>query len=345
MKTTARLARWLRTGLSLALVAVCTPALAQDNFYAGTTLKFVPAFPPGASIDRTTRMIAAHIGKHIPGNPTVIVENMPGAGGVIAANYIYNAAPKDGTVLGVFNTQLPVQELIGQDGVDYQVDQYNWVGSLSSTRIICYVRGDTNVYSMDDLLKPRDTPILYGSAGAGNHQTTVGNFLKMVGAQIRIVPGYPSIQNIQLAMEQGEVQATCSPWEGLRVSSQERLSSGLFRIFVQDGQTKAPDLPDAQLMVDAIKDQQHLDLWAALTRPEATGRAVALPPDVPADRVEILRRAYDAVMVDPEFIADMAETGDSLDPTPGEGVEELFTSIMQSTPEVIEQLKTLYTAE
>ena len=344
MRRTCKVLGYFLAGICAAVTVTSAPAMAQTDFYANKTLHLIAAFPPGASVDRTTRIIAQFLPKYIPGKPVVVVENMDGAGGLIDANYIFNKAAKDGTVIGVFNAAVPTQEMIGQAGVNYRAAEYNWVGALTSVRMVCFVAASTDIRSMDDLLKPRAQPILFGAAGVGNVQTTLANFLALAGGQVRIVAGYPASRQIYLAMQQGELQGACSPWEGIRVDLAAPLQSGEFRVFVQDGKTKDPELPDAQLMNDALKNPHHKALWEALNRPQVAARPMALPPGVPAERVTMIRRAYDAVMQDPEFKAAVAKTGDAVDPVKGEDLQALVIELMASPRDVVSDLKGLYGA-
>jgi tripartite-type tricarboxylate transporter receptor subunit TctC len=345
MKRTFKVSEFFLIAMCMAVAVMSAPAIAQTDFYANKTIHLVPAFPPGASVDRTTRIIAQFLPKYLPGKPTIVVENMDGAGGIKDANYIFNKAARDGTVIGVFNAALPTQEMIGQPGVAYKASQYNWVGALTSVRMVCYVTEDTDIHSMDDLMKPRSQPILFGGAGVGNVQTTLANFLHLAGGQVKVIAGYPSSNEIYLALQQGELQGSCSPWEGVKIDAASQLQSGHLRVFVQDGTTKDPELPNAQLMEDAVRDPDHRALWDALTRPQAAARPMALPPEVPAERVTMVRRAYDAVMQDPDFRAALAKTGDAVNPVKGEDLQALVTEIMASSPEVVKDLKGLYGAQ
>jgi len=317
---------------------------ASDSF-AGETVKVIVGFGPDGGVDRDARTLSRYLQKYIPGNPTVIVENMPGADSIVATNYMYSMAPKDGTVLATINSGLVIQEAIRADGVSFKSAEFAWLGSLTKTRLVCLVAKSTGVRSLTDLMKPRAKPIVAGALGPVSQRTYMPNFLKLVGAQVRVASGYPSVGQINLALEQGEVDMICGTWHGFKSTGASLLESGKFNVIVQGGDSRDPDLPNTELLKDVLAKRPDLwAVWLSLTRPETIGRPFILPPGVPENRVRILREAFAKAVHDPEFVASLSKLGDGFSPSTSHEVEMAIHEIEALPPERRATLKTLLSA-
>jgi tripartite-type tricarboxylate transporter receptor subunit TctC len=318
----------------------------EASFFAGKTLRIVVSFAPGAAYDRLARVVARHLPKHLPGSPTVIVDNMPGAGGVVAGNYLYNVAPRDGTVIGSIPPELSLSQLVGESGVDYDVLKLNWVGSLQRAHVVCIARKDTGVRTLQDLLERPGRELIMGANAPGSTSFDTAAVLKSLGGGLRIVSGYDGQAKVYLAMEQEEIQGTCSTWEGMRVSAARLVQGGdaLVNVFVQMSGEKVPDLPDVPLVGDVARSGDDRALLRLLIEPQNVQRPFALPPGVPPARVALLRQAFLDTTNDPAFQQEAERGGDELSPTPGGEVQTTLAAVMDTRRAVVDKLKQIRSA-
>ena len=317
-----------------------TPKIGDS--FEGETVKVIVGFGADGGVDRDARTMSRYLQKYIPGHPTVIVENMPGADSIVATNYMYSLAPKDGTVIATINSGLIIQEAIRSQGVNFKSAEFSWLGSLTKTRLVCLVAKSTGVRSLTDLMKPRAKPIVAGALGPVSQRTYVPNFLKLAGAKVRVAAGYPSVGQINLALEQGEVDMICGTWHGFKSTGATLLESGRFNVIVQGGDSRDADLPDTELLKDVLASRPDLwATWVSLTVPETIGRPFILPPGVPANRVKILRDAFTKTIHDPEFVASLSKLGDGFSPSTSTEVEAAIQKIRALPPERRSTLKLL----
>jgi len=316
---------------------------ADEQFYQGKTVRIVVGYAAGAAYDRIARSLARYLPKHVPGSPTIVVENMVGAGSTVAANYVYRAAPRNGTVIGNFNSLLVLQQLMAGPGIEFDAAQFNWLGSTQDTRTVCMVRKSTGVRTLANLLGPSGKEVSMGAAAPGSNSWDYPAILKELGAKIRLVGGYDGQAKTYLAIEQGEVDGTCSTWEAMRVSAARLFDDGLVSVFVQMGLQKAADLPDVPLVGEYLKTDEQRALISALASVDRMTRPFALPPEVPADRVATLRKAFLDTMNDPEFQQEAEKARDELAPKSGEEVAEIVRGILGTPRSVIDDLKRITT--
>lgn len=319
------------------------PRPTADTFYAGKTVRIVVGYATGGAYDRISRILAKYMPKHLPGNPTMIVENMPGAGGFIAANHVYNAAPKDGTVIGNFNSLFVIQQLLGEQGIEFDMSKFAWIGSVQDTRVACIANKSSGIQRLDDLLGPSGRELVMGASGAGSQSFVTPAVLKDLGARTKVVTGYDGAATIYLAMERGEVDGTCSTWEAMRVSAR-RFFEGQPRVnvFIQMGREKARDLPNTPTIFEYVKNDSQRALLTALSGVDEITRPYALPPGVPPERVALVRQAFADTMKDPQFKEEAEKSGDELSPAPGERVEKVIASVMATPKDVLNQLGRLF---
>jgi tripartite-type tricarboxylate transporter receptor subunit TctC len=310
------------TALMLALSAPAQAQPPEQSFFARKTITISIGYTAGGSYDLYGRMVARHLGKHIPGNPTVVAQNMPGAGSLKAANYIYDVAPKDGTALGVVVESAALEQALANPAALYDAAKFNWIGRVATSNNIFMQWHTSKVQSIEDSKRLESS---LAGTGPGSIAETVPRLLNaLVGTKFKLVSGYAASTEAMLAMERGEVEGASSSWAAVSLGKKDWLRDGKIRIILQTAPTRTADVPDAPALPEMAatpQDKQVCDLYASGS---AIGRAVLAPPGLPADRVEILRTAFAAMVRDPEFIAEVHKANVELDPLRGEQVQELI---------------------
>lgn len=340
-------------GLFFLEVGIQTPwlnaAQEQDSF-AWRTMRIIVPYATGGAFDRLARFVGGRIGGYIPGSPSVIVQNMPGGGGAVATNYLYNVAPKDGTAMAILNPTLVLPQLIGQREMQFDIAKFNWVGSLQRVNVACMARKEAGIKQFTDILGPDKPQLRFGATAAGSSNFIWPVFLKDIGARIRVVTGYSGAAPIYLALQRGEVDGVCSTWDAMRITAKslhrigaEDREKALTAIFVQTGTKPAEDLPGVPLLKGFLKTERQRVVAEALSAPDEVMRAFALPPGVPALRVRALRQAFQKVLDDSQLREMTKRSGDELSPSPGEYVEEVMRRVINNTPkESIAEIKRLF---
>src|SRR5258708_5302659 len=268
------------------------------DFYRGRTVSLVAGFNPGGGADTYARLIARHLGRYIPGNPTVVVRNMQGAGSVVAANYIFNISPKDGSELGLFAGNITIDPLIGSTQHQYDARRFNWIGAPSADSNVCLASPASPFKSMDDVLARE---MITGTSGTSTYDFPVV-MNNVIGTKFKLVKGYGGSAAMRLAMERGEIEGFCGVgYNSMRTAG---LADGKANILVQVGLAKNPHMPNVPFIFDYAKSEQDRQIlrlvfgWLDLERP------VGAPPGVPEERVKALRAAFDQSMTDPALLAD-----------------------------------------
>src|ERR1700730_1827047 len=296
----------LTIGWCIALTFAPPAAHSDDvsDFYAGRTVQLVIGYAPGGGYDDYARMLGRHIGRHIPGNPTVVVQNMPGAGSIRAANYLYNIAPKDGTVFGGFARGIFLDPLLGRaEAMRFTPAKFGWLGSVSNDIGVCAFRSDAGIDSWADMQTRR---YKIGATGAGADSDVFSNLLrKMFNLPMQLVLGYQSAAETVLAIQRKEVDGRCGwSWSTLITRNRDMLLSKQLTVVLQLADKKLEELADVPSVLDVAKDpNQHAILKLIIAR-QTMARPYAAPPDIPAERLVVLRNAFDLTMKDPEFLAD-----------------------------------------
>jgi tripartite-type tricarboxylate transporter receptor subunit TctC len=291
----------------------------------------------GGGYDTNARLVSRHLGKFIPGNPTVIVQNRPGAGSITAANYIYNAAPKDGTTIGMVQRGIPLFKLTNQPGVQYDPEKFNWIGNMSSESGVVMVWHTSPVQKTEDLFTKE---VVVGGSGAGAENETGPRLLNAVlGTKFKLVSGYKSQTEALLAMERGEITGIGSmSWPTLKTAKGEELKSGKIKVLLQSGLKRDKDLPNVPLSLDLAKtdaDRQALEFYFTQN---TIARPIIAPPGVPADRVAALRAAVIAMAKDQAFKDDAAKLGLDSDPVSGEEVQRVVEKLVKTPAEVVKRV-------
>src|SRR5262249_10557285 len=281
--------------LPLALAApLASPAPAQlvADFYRGKTITLLIGYTSGGGYDLYARVLARHMGRHILGNPTIVPQNMPGAGSLRVAGFLYSAAPKDGTTFGMFGRGIAIEPLIGASGAQFDARRFTWLGSGSDQVSLCASWHMSQVKTWDDMLK---TPFTVGGEGPGSDPDVFAIMLKnLLGVKLKLVSGYPGGPEINLAVERGELDARCGwAWSSIKITKPDWLAEKKINLLVQMALKKSADLPDVPLVMDqARSERERLILRLMLSR-QAMGWPFIAPPDLPAERATALRQAFD----------------------------------------------------
>jgi len=318
--------------------AIGAPACAAD-FYAGKIVKIILSTAPGGGYPDYAEILARHMPRHLPGKPTIIVQNMPGAGGVIAANYIYNKAERDGTVFGlVHRAAVSTLPLFDPKGVFYDTAKFGWIGSMNSEVSLCAVWHTVPVASFADL---KTRGMIVGGVGLGSDTDMLPYIMNhLFGTRFKVVSGYGRATDINLAMERGEVEGRCG-WSvsTMRAESQSWLDEGKLRLLLQVSLTKHPSLPAVPLLMDYVTTERQRQILELQLAPSLMGRPFMTPPGVPADRLALLRQAFLDTIADPALQADAATMKLEINPVPGAAIEQLIAKLNALPKEVIAAAK------
>ena len=289
----------------LLLIAASAPAWADDvaGFYSGKTVTVAIGYSAGGGYDLYARLLARYMGKYIPGHPTIVPQNMPGAGSLKAAKYIYEVAPKDGTVFGTFSRSMPLAPVEGLEGATFDSRKFTWLGSMAKDVTMCVTSDKSGIKDWAGALK---TDFTVGGEGQGSDPDVFANVIKNVyGAKAKLVTGYPGTSEMFLALERGELAGICGvSYSTVMGRWAEPLKQGQFHIIVQGGLEKHADLPNVPNMLDLASDAHQKTLMRLILAPQAMARPFAAPPDIPAERAKALRDAFAAALKDPDLIAE-----------------------------------------
>jgi tripartite-type tricarboxylate transporter receptor subunit TctC len=323
--------------LSILLLA---PAAAQTpaEFYAGRTVELIIGYGPGAAYDSNGRVVARHLAKHIPGKPTIVVRNMPGAGSLVSTNHIYNAAPRDGSTIGLFSRGNAMYPLL-ESGAKFEAQKLNWIGSSSKETSFVLSLGTSAFKTVEDL---RRVEMLVGATGAGADTVVMPAILNAtIGTKMKPVTGYPGNAEALLALERGEVQGTGAMSIGtIRTARPDWLTSGKVNFLIQLALEKHPTLfKQVPLALDLATDPVNRQSLELVMSRQAMAYPFAAPPGVPADRIAALRAAFMATMKDPEFIADAQKAGFEVDPVSGEEIADIIKRVYGAPREAIERAR------
>ena len=327
----------------LALLSFGPRAARAQDFYKGKTVTIFVGFEPGASYDFYGRLLGRHLGKHLPGNPTVIVSSMPGAGGLRAANHLYAVAPRDGTAIGIVTLSLWLEEVLGNSAVKYKTDQFNWIGRVSDV-VGVIMTWNTSKSKVAADLRTHEIPI----ATTGPGSTTYGYSLLLnafANTRFKIVSGYQGSAPSMLAMERGEVEAATTDWNLLRTGKADWLRDKTVNVLLlHSGKRLAelPDVPAAAEMADTPEGKEILTLYAS--GQDIVGRSFLAPPGLPAARVAELRAAFDATMKDPELKAEIMTAGADFNPLTGVELQQRLTDLGKTSPAVLARMKEVLSA-
>jgi tripartite-type tricarboxylate transporter receptor subunit TctC len=318
---------------------------AVEAFYRSKTVRIVVGSGAGGGFDTTARLVARHLTKHIPGQPTVIVENMPGGGGLVAANHMFYAAPKDGTVIGIFHESQVFNQWTQMPGVQFDLRQFNWLGSSYDDPNVCIVRTDAPFDSFKQLIGS-DAPMAVGGTGPGSNTYDVPRVLAATtGANLKSVPGYPTSNDVRIGMERGELHGICFGWESVRSTAAQWLESKYVQVIVQNGSTPHPDLPDVPLAQEFAKDEESRTLLRLVDAPGAMAKPFAVPPGVDPARVRALRSALAATFQDPTFQQEANVLHLVFQPKTAAEIQQILDDVLHAPPEYAAKYKKIIEPE
>jgi tripartite-type tricarboxylate transporter receptor subunit TctC len=330
---------FLRTlAASVLAILPLSAAWAQSpaEFYKGKSIDIQIGYSVGGGYDVYARLIARYLGKHIPGNPTVVPRNMEGAASIRLANWIYNAAPKDGTAIGAVSRGAAFDPLLGSTSAQFDASKFNWIGSANDEVSLCVSLGTSGVNKFEDLLT---TPLNIGSTGVEDDTYQFPAVMNgVLGTKFKMITGYPGGNDVSLAMERNEVQGRCGwSWSSLKATRLDWVESKKINLLVQMSLAKHPDLPNVPLVTDLAKtDEQHAIFKLIFAR-QVMGRPYMLPPGVPQDRVEALRKAFMETMTDPDFIAEATKGKLEITPVSGDKIQKLVEEIYKTPKELADK--------
>ena len=309
---------------SFLFLSVETHADSVADFYHGKTINLIIGNWAGSATDLYARTLSRHMGRHIPGNPTLVPQNMPGAGSLKAATYFYNVAAKDGLVLGTFASSAICEPLLGNKAANFDSTKFGWIGNMDESVATCTVSGKSGITHFDDLMN-KET--LFGATSAASVTAQFAVALRnMTGAKIKVITGYHGANDIPLAMERGEVAGQCAVSLSLiKTQLVEDIKAGRIRPIIQLGSKKSPDLPGVADIYDYAKNEQDRQIFDLIFGRQELGRPVLAPPNLPSDRLQALRAAFMTTMKDPIFLTDAKKMKMDIDPSSGDEVEQMLT--------------------
>lgn len=329
-------------GALAALSFASAPVHAQDgaDFYKGKTITIVVGIEQGTGFDLYGRALARHMGRHIPGNPTMIVSNMPGASGLIAFNWLANVAPKDGTTFGIGSFSVPFEPMFGNEAARFKGPQFGWIGNMDSGVSACLARRDSGVNEWKDVFQKELT---LGAAGRGGAISQAPRALiELSGAKIKLIEGYVGTASIKLAIERNELQGICGiSMSTVRSQWSDLLKSGLTKVVLQIGPINDPELKGVPNAIDFARNDEDRQVYNLIFGPQGLGRSFAAPPGLPAERLKALRDAFTAAMKDATFLADAAKSKLDISPQTGAEVQTLVENLYASPPQIVTRAKSV----
>jgi tripartite-type tricarboxylate transporter receptor subunit TctC len=342
-----RRARLGRAGLGVVLLGLglgSGTARAQEgseDFFRGKTIRIV-VNAPGGGFDAYARVLARHLGRHVPGHPAVVVDSMPGAGGLVAANHLYRIARPDGLTIGHFSGDLLLGQVLGRPGIEFDARGFEYIGVPASEYVACAFSRSSGITSIDRWVSS-PTPVKLGGTAPGSNGDNATQILKAVlGLPIQLVSGYKGTAAIRLAVESGELAGACFNWVSMRAAWQHALESGDVVVVLQLAPRALPDLPAVPLVGDLARtDDARSLVGATIYRASALARPYVLPPGTPRGRVELLRLAFLATLRDPEFLADARKARLEVSPLGGEEVERLVAGLFALDPTIAARLRAI----
>ena len=330
----------LAGAFAAALAGASGAAFAQQAdagpFRDGKNLTMLIGFGPGGGYDRWGRTVARHIGKHLPGKPNAVSQNMPGAGSYNAANNIFSVAPKDGTVMGIIARDAPLGPLTGQTGARFDPLKISWIGTPTTETNVCIARAQADVKTVADL---QTKELILGETGAGTGTRSYPKALSAIlGMKFKLIAGFPSSSDVFLAMERGEVDGICESLDSVHGKKPDWIPKRVVNVLFQGGDQINPEIKDVPHILQFAKNDQQRAEITVLYAGQGIGRPFVAPPDLPPARLKMLRDAFNATMKDSEFIAEVQKQNLDLDPRTGEQLEKLIREIYATPKPIVDKI-------
>jgi tripartite-type tricarboxylate transporter receptor subunit TctC len=322
-------------------LASCAAAGESDvaNFYEGKQIRLLIGYPPGGGYDAYGRLLARYLGSQIPGNPKVIPGNMPGAGSIVLANYLFNRAPKDGSVIGVVAGDAALNPLFRHPEAHYDSLKFSWIGSMSEETSTCFAWHTAPIRTIEDAFRHEFVIGTASSTGTTFSYPTSSNFL--LGTKFKIIPGYEGTNRAMLAVERGEIEGMCgTAWNSIKSSHPGWLENKLVNIILQEATHRHPDLPDVPTVMDIATTDHQREVLEMIYGWQVMGRPVVAPPDIPPERLAALRRAFDATMRSPPLLADAEKIRLDIGPIRGEEVDAFLARVYRTPQSIVSEAAT-----
>jgi tripartite-type tricarboxylate transporter receptor subunit TctC len=333
--------KWLPAVLTTIITLAAFSGAAQAQpYYEGKTLRIVVGLAPGGGFDTYARLIGRHLGRHIPGNPAVIVDNMPGAGSILMTNHLYRVAKPDGLTVGHFNGAIILGQVLGQQGIEFDARRFEYLGAAVKEDVVCGLTKASGITSIEHWQAAK-APVKLGGVATGATPDNAGRILKAaLGLPVQVVSGYKGTSLIRLAAESGELAGGCWSWESMRATWRKGLETGEVIPVVQIVAKAFPELPNVPLAINLAKTEEARRLIeVGVQNSSAFARPFALAPGTPKDRVQILHQAFHAVLKDPAFLAEAGKANLSIDPVTGDEMSRLVADIFTLDAALVDKLK------
>lgn len=314
-------------------------AQTTDPFFKGKTINFYIGFGSGGSYDYYARLVARYIGKYIPGNPTVVAQTMTGAGSLQLANFLFTTAPRDGTAMGTVTQTVALEEALHSPGVRYKAAEFNWIGRATAILEVAMSGKNAKAKTIEEA-RQYVTPV--AGTGAGSPSEGYPKLLNaLAGTKFRIISGYPGSSQVSMALEAGEVDGAFTSWNTLKRTKPDWLLNHDVSILYQCALERHPDLPDVPTDVELGPTAEARQILSFYTSGAAVGRSILAPPGIPPERVNVLRRAFDAAIKDPEFLADIERAQQEFQPASGEELQRIIQSVANVPRAIVERTEAI----
>jgi tripartite-type tricarboxylate transporter receptor subunit TctC len=322
--------------IALLLVAGATSAAGQGESLAGRSVQMIIGFGPGGGYDLWGRTVGRAIGRHLPGNPNVVPQNMPGAGSYVAASYLYNIAPKDGSVLGIIARDAALGPISGAAGARFDPVRLSWIGTPTKETNVCIAYRTAAVKTVQDLFAK---PLILGDTGPGTGTRSYPKALnELIGTKFKLVGGFPASSDVFLAMERGEVEGICESLDSIKIRRPDWIATRTISILFQGGTAPNPELKDVPFVRDLARGEEQKQAIEFLYAGQGIGRPFVAPPDLPSDRLAMLRAACDATMKDADFIAEARASKLDLEPEDGAHLAALIAKIYATPKPIVDKV-------
>src|SRR6266705_1911437 len=335
------LSLWSRAAVALALCGLVPAAAAVEGpDFKGKIMTIIASFEAGGPYDFYSRLIARSIGVHLPGNPNVVVQNMPGAGGLRGANYLYNVAARDGTVMGVVSQTVAVgQVLAATPGIQYDARKFTWIGRINSNVEVEHSWHQSGVRSIEDAKKRE---VMVAGTGPTSSSVVMPRLMnELIGTRFKVVTGFAGPTSAQLALERGEVEGIVKPWSSIKVGNADWLRDGKINLIVQYTRERHHELPQVPAIVDLGQDETQRRIFGLYAGGAALGTALLAPPGVPERTLMLLRQAFTQAMRDPALIEEVGKSGVDVDPLPGAELQKVVEATFVIAPDMLERARKL----
>jgi len=337
-RTISRRALLARAAMVAALPACAGAQPASDTgFFKGKTITLITSTGVGGTYDVVARLVARHMPRHIPGNPTMIVENMPGGGNVLATNYMYNIAARDGTAIATIHSAMPLQQVLNSGGIRYDSDKFNWLGSTGPQNEVILV---WHTAGITDIAQAQERQVVLGGTGAGAGIVLLPIVVnRLLGTEFKIVTGYRTSEDVNLGMERGEVQARAFSIGSIESQHPDWITEHKVTVLLQAGVRRDKALPNVPLLTELAKTDEQRQIFKLISSSPALGQPYVAPPGVPADRLAILRHAFAATLKDPAFLADTAKIRFAIEPMSADEVAQIVHDTVTTPPDIVAKAK------